>query len=53
MTPFWGWVMRKEETAFCPGEFKVPILKAKRRFFLPPYEPKQHVIPNPFIRQCP
>jgi hypothetical protein len=22
---------------------------ANRRFFLPPYEPKQNVIPNPFI----
>jgi len=50
MTPFLGRVMRKEETAVCPpGNSKSILLKANRRFFLPPYEPKQYVIPNEAI----
>jgi hypothetical protein len=35
------------------GNSKFLFLKANRRFFLPPYEPKQYVIPNPFILQGP
>jgi hypothetical protein len=50
MTPFLEECYEEERNGgLLQVNSKFRFLKANRRFFLPPNEPKQNVIPNPFI----
>jgi len=45
-----GYFGGRKKRRFAAGKYQSPILNANRRFFLPPCEPKQNVIPNESTR---